>query len=156
MSRVDRAALRFDVRPGSTYAPCANRVIMYSRSAPWPVVGVKRGGPRGVRTVTDVNYPSCVCVRACTSGEEKSPASSSCYIPIEREPASLSLSLSVHAFEPVTWSTRSNSVQLPPNTRILLPSSFRFEDFTQPRTLKFPKISSNFQLFISSPRNLIF
>lgn len=62
LSRVDRAALRFDVRPGSTYAPCANRVIMYSRSAPWPVVGVKRGGPRGVRTVTDVNYPSCVCV----------------------------------------------------------------------------------------------
>lgn len=34
-------------RPGSTHVPCANRVIMYSRSAPWPVVGVKRGGPLG-------------------------------------------------------------------------------------------------------------
>lgn len=139
MSRVDRAALRFDVRPGSTYAPCANRVIMYSRSAPWPVVGVKRGGPRGVRTVTDVNYPSCVCVRACVHvGGRKEPRVVLVLHP-HRERARFSLSLSVHAFEPVTWSTRSNSVQLPPNTRILLPSFFRFEDFTQPRTLKFPR-----------------
>lgn len=156
MSRVDRAALRFDVRPGSTYAPCANRVIMYSRSAPWPVVGVKRGGPRGVRTVTDVNYPSCVCVRACTSGGEKSPASSSCYIPIEREPASLSLSLCprvrtshvVYALE-----FRSTSAEHPNSSSFLL-SIRRFHPTEDTKISS--KISSNFQLFISSPRNLIF
>lgn len=146
LSRVDRAALRFDVRPGSTYAPCANRVIMYSRSAPWPVVGVKRGGPRGVRTVTDVNYPSCVCVggrkeaRVVLSTRVASPS---------RESPLLSLSLSTRSNQ-----SRGLRARIPFNFRRTLEFFFFLPSFDSKifpnrghRLLKFRRV---FQLFFSS------